>query len=113
MANSTSELTSLDLIKGVTERENEAKKNDMKIYKSPTVKTSISALYARYLGNTVTVAFNGNFMKLPVDGSTFEVSRGHYNELMKYLRHIDRQIRISQQNAKFMGHNEQGDFKPL
>jgi hypothetical protein len=61
----------------------------------------------------VIVAFNGNFRKFPVDGTTFEISEGHYNALMKYLHSVDRQIKIAQQNAKFMGDNSQGDFKKI
>lgn len=114
MANKTDtfELTS-NLIKGVTNKETIAKINDLKIYKSPTIKFQISPLYARYIGNTVTVAFNGNFKKFPVDGSTFEISQGHYNALLKYLRHIDKQIKISQTQSKFMDTTYTGDFKRL
>lgn len=112
MAQDTFELTSA-LMKGVENKEKLAKSNDVKLYKSATVKTSISPLYARYLGTTVVVAYNGNFRKLPVDGTEFEVSVGHYNALKKYLNHIDRQIKISQQNSKFMGEQATGDFKHL
>ncbi len=108
----TFELTS-SLVKGVESKENKAKQNDIKLYKSSTIKYSISPLYARYVGKTITIAFNGNFRKLPVDGSEFEISQGHYNVLKKYLNHLDRQIKIAQQNANFMGDNVNGDFKRL
>lgn len=112
MANDTFELTS-QLMKGAAAKEQLAKQHDYKIYKGDTVKYSISPLYARYIGTTVTVAFNGNFKKFPVDGSQFEISKGHLNSLQKYLRSIDRQIKIAQQNAKFMGDNTNGDFKRI
>lgn len=112
MANDTFELTS-SLMKGVNSKEVEARRNDMKIFKSRTTKYSISPLYARYIGGTVTVAHNGNFKKFPVDGTDFEISEGHLNALKKYLRSVDRQIRIAQQNAKFMGDYTNGDFKKI
>ena len=109
--------TTYDLVKsltdGVTEKENQAKANDLRLYKQEGIRTSISPLYARYIGTTVTIAFNGNFRKFPVDGSEFVCSRGHYNALMKYIRSIDRQIKISQNNAKFMDANATGDFKKI
>lgn len=108
----TFELTS-NLVKGVENKENQAKLNDVKIFKSKTIKYSISPLYARYVGKTITIAFNGNFRKLPVDGSEFEISQGHFNALKKYLNFLDRQIRIAQQNANFMGEQVNGDFKRL
>lgn len=110
--NDTFELTST-LMKGATKKENEARVNDKKIYSGTHMKYSISPLYARYIGSTVTVAFNGNFKKFPVDGTEFEISKGHYNALLKYLHSVDRQIKIAQQNAKFMGNNETGDFKKI
>lgn len=109
MANDTFELTS-KLMKGATAKEQLAKQHDYKVFKGPTIRYSISPLYARYIGTTVTVAFNGNFKKFPVDGTQFEISQGHYNALTKYLRSIDKQIKIAQQNAKFMGDNANGDF---
>ena len=112
MANDTFELTS-KLMKGVVDRETRARANDVRISRSRLVKSSISPLYARYLGNTVTIAFNGNFMKLPVDGSTFELSQGHYNALMKYLHHVDRQISLGSTNSKFMDSYASGDFKKI
>lgn len=112
MANDTFELTS-KLVKGVTERENLAKQNDMKLYRETEVTTSISPLYSRYVGDSITIAFNGNFRKVPVTGEQFKLTRGHYNALMKYLRHIDRQIRISQTSAKFMDTQYTGDFKRM
>lgn len=112
MAHDTYDLTS-KLIKGATEKEHAAIRNDAKLYKAKTRQYSISPLYARYIGSTVTVAFNGNFRKFPVDGTTFEISEGHYNALMKYLHSVDRQIKIAQQNAKFMDDNTQGDFKKI
>jgi hypothetical protein len=112
MANDTFELTS-NLVKGLTEKENAAKRNDMRIYKGPQQEYSISPLYQRYIGDTVTVASNGNFKKFPVTGTSFKLSRGHFNALMKYLHHIDRQIRISQTNAKFQGETATGDFKKI
>lgn len=110
--NDTFELTS-SLIKGTTDKENQAKLNDLKIYKSPTIKMSISPLYQRYIGSTVTIAFNGNFKKFPVDGSEFECSQGHFNALKKYLRHVDRQISLAQKQSKFMDQTVVGDFKRL
>lgn len=114
MANNqdTFELTS-KLIKGVTERENRARQNDLQLYSNSNVKASISPLYARYIGDTVTVAFQGNFKKFPVDGTEFVLSQGHYNALMKYLHHVDRQIRVAKTNARFMGDNASGDFKKI
>lgn len=112
MTNDTFELTS-SLMKGATKKENEARINDKQIYSGTYIKFSISPLYARYIGSTVTVAFNGNFRKFPVDGSQFEISQGHYNALTKYLHAVDRQIKIAQQNAKFMGDNTSGDFKKI
>ena len=112
MANDTFELTS-KLIKGATEKENMAKVNDMRLFRESNIKASISPLYARYLGDSVTISFNGNFRKLPVDGSEFTLSRGHYNALMKYLHHVDRQIKVSKTNAKFMDTQTTGDFKRL
>lgn len=112
MAKDTFELTS-DLIKGVTEKETLARKNDLKLYQSQMLKTSISPLYSRYIGSTVNIAFNGNFRKFPVDGSEFSLSRGHYNALMKYLHHIDKQISIAKTNAKFMDKSATGDFKKI
>lgn len=108
--NDTFELTS-KMIKGVQAREALARRNDLKLFRAKTRKYSISPLYARYIGDTVTIAFNGNFKKFPVDGSQFQISDGHYKSLMKYLRHIDRQIKVSKTNAKFMDQNVSGDFK--
>lgn len=110
--NDTFELTS-KLIKGVQERENRARVNDIKLYNESTITYSISPLYARYVGDTVTIAYNGNFKKLPVTGEEFVITRGHFNALMKFLRHIDRQIKISKTNAKFMDTNAVGDFKKI
>jgi hypothetical protein len=112
MANDTFELTS-KLVKGMTDRENAARRNDLKIYKAQLRETSISPLYQRYIGNTVTVAHNGNFKKFPVDGSMFKLSEGHYKALMKYLHHVDRQIKVSQTTAKFIDQNATGDFKKI
>ena len=108
----TFDLTS-KLVKGKTERENAAKRNDLKLYRSNQMEYRISPLYQRYIGNNVTIASNGNFKKFPVDGTTFKLSRGHYNSLMKYLHHIDRQIKVSQTNAKFMQGDAVGDFKKI
>ena len=112
MAKDTFELTS-QLIKGVSDRENRARANDNKLYREHTLKFSISPLYARYIGDTVTIAFNGNFKKFPVDGTEFTLTQGHYNALQKYLHHIDRQIRVSKTNAKFMDTQTVGDFKKM
>lgn len=112
MANDTFELTS-DLIKGVSAKERAAKANDLRLYKAPKIEYSISPLYRRYIGNTVTIAYNGNFKKFPVDGSMFKLSRGHYNALKKYLHHVDRQIKVAQTNAKFMDKDATGDFKKI
>jgi len=112
MAKDTFELTS-SLIKGIEDRESKARQNDLKVYKESNVRYSISPLYARYIGDTVTVAFNGNFKKFPVDGTEFVLSRGHYNALLKYLHHIDRQIRVSKTTAKFMDTQASGDFKKM
>ena len=112
MANDTFELTS-SLMKGANDKERAAVRNDARLFKAKTRKHSISPLYARYIGSTVTVAFNGNFKKFPVDGTEFDISEGHYNALMKYLHSVDRQIKIAQQNAKFMGDDSQGDFKKI
>ena len=112
MAKDTFELTS-QLVKGVQDKEVQARRNDMKIYHSSTIKTSISPLYARYIGDTVTIAFNGNFKKFPVDGSQFEISKGHYNSLMKYLHHVDRQIKVAKTNTRFMDQYTTGDFKKI
>jgi hypothetical protein len=112
MANDTFELAS-KLVKGVTERETLARKHDLKLYHSPDTLMSISPLYSRYIGDTVTIAFNGNFKKFPVNGEQFRISRGHRNALTKYLRHIDRQIRIAQTNVKFMDTQHSGDFKRM
>jgi hypothetical protein len=110
--NDTFELTS-KLIKGVQEKENAARMNDLRLYQQSNMTYSISPLYARYIGDTVTVAYNGNFKKFPVTGEEFQITRGHYNSLTKYLRHIDRQIKISKTNAKFMDTNVTGDFKKI
>jgi hypothetical protein len=59
------------------------------------------------------VAYNGNFKKFPVDGTEFALTRGHYNALLKYLHHIDRQIRISKTTQKFMDTQAAGDFKKM
>ena len=112
MTNDTFELTS-QLMKGAAAKEQLAKQHDFKVYKGKTEKFTISPLYARYIGTTVTIAHNGNFKKFPVDGTEFEIPVGHLNVLKKYLRSIDRQIKISQQNAKFMGENTNGDFKRM
>ena len=112
MAKDTFELTS-SLIKGVQDRETKARQNDMKLYREANMKFSISPLYARYIGDSVTIAFNGNFKKYPVDGTEFTLTRGHYNALMKYLRHIDRQIKIAKTTAKFMDTQAAGDFKKM
>ena len=112
MAKDTFELSS-SLVKGVQIKEAQAQYSDYKNYRGEYLEYSISPLYQRYIGSTVTVAFNGNFRKFPVDGTTFPISRGHYNSLMKYLRHIDRQIKIQNQNTKFMGNNVSGDFKKM
>jgi len=112
MAKDTFELTSA-LIKGATEKENQARRNDIKIYREPTLRYAISPLYSRYVGDTITVAYNGNFKKFPVNGEEFSISKGHYNALMKYLHHIDRQIRIAKTNAKFMDTQASGDFKKM
>ena len=110
--NDTFDLTS-KLIKGATAKENLARNNDLKLYHEAGRKFAISPLYARYIGDTVTVAYNGNFKKYPVNGEQFDISEGHYNALMKYLHHIDRQIRIAKTNAKFMDTNTSGDFKKI
>jgi hypothetical protein len=112
MAQDTFELTS-SLIKGVQDRENKARENDMKLYRDSNLKFSISPLYARYIGDSVTVAFNGNFKKFPVNGTEFALTRGHYNALLKYLHHIDRQIRIAKTTQKFMDTQAAGDFKKM
>ena len=112
MAKDTFELTS-SLIKGVEGVEMEARNNDMKIFRESNLKYSISPLYARYVGESITVAFNGNFKKFPTDGTEFSLSRGHYNALLKYLHHIDRQIRIAKTTAKFMDTQASGDFKKM
>lgn len=112
MAKDTFEL-SQQLIKGVSDKENAARRNDMRLYRAQTIKYSISPLYARYVGDTVTVAYNGNFKKFPVNGTQFDITIGHYNALMKYLHHIDRQIKIAKTNAKFIGDNVVGDFKKI
>lgn len=112
MANDTFELTS-QLMKGAAAKEQLAKQHDYKVYKGATELFSISPLYARYIGTTVTVAHNGNFKKFPVDGTQFEIPVGHLNSLQKYLRSVDRQIKIAQQNAKFMGQDAVGDFKKI
>lgn len=112
MAKDTFELTS-SLIKGAVNKENQARVHDLKIYQEPTLRYAISPLYARYVGDTVTIAYNGNFKKFPVNGEEFPISRGHYNALMKYLHHIDKQIRIAKQNAKFMDTQVYGDFKKV
>lgn len=112
MAEDTFKLTS-DLIKGQTEKENRARENDLRIFRERTIQYSISPLYARYIGDTVTVAYNGNFKKFPVNGEQFSISVGHYNVLMKYLHHIDRQISISKTTAKFMDTQAAGDFKKI
>jgi hypothetical protein len=112
MAQDTFELTS-QLIKGVQDKENKARMNDLYLYRTSQLRTSISPLYARYIGDTVTVAYNGNFKKFPVTGEEFVLSQGHYNALKKYLNHIDRQIRIAKTNAKFMDQSVTGDFVKL
>jgi hypothetical protein len=112
MAKDTFELTS-SLIKGVQDRETRARQNDMRLYRESNLKYSISPLYARYIGDTVTIAFNGNFKKFPVNGTEFTLSRGHYNALLKYLHHIDRQIRVAKTTAKFMDTQAAGDFKKM
>lgn len=112
MANDTFELTST-LIKGVQDRENKARINDVRLYQAQPKKYAISPLYARYVGDTVTVAFNGNFRKFPVNGEEFSLSDGHYNALIKYLRHIDKQIKIAKTNTKFMDTQASGDFKRM
>lgn len=112
MANDTFELTS-KMVRGVQERETKARLNDQVLYRGPQQEYSISPLYQRYTGSTITIAYNGNFKKFPVDGTSFKLSKGHFNALMKYLHHIDRQIKISQTNAKFVGENATGDFKKI
>lgn len=101
------------LIEGQKEMEARASISNARIANSNLIQTSISPLYQRYIGKTVTIAFNGNFMKLPVDGSSFSLSQGHYNALQKYLRHIDKQIKISNNNAQFMGTTARGDFRQV
>jgi hypothetical protein len=112
MAKDTFELTS-SLIKGVESVETQARNNDLRLFRESNVKYSISPLYARYVGESITVAFNGNFKKYPTDGTEFSLSRGHYNALLKYLHHIDRQIRIAKTTAKFMDTQASGDFKKM
>lgn len=112
MALDTFELSS-SLMKGVQDREHKAQVNDIKLYREKPIMTSISPLYQRYIGNTVIIAFNGNFRKFPVDGSQFACSKGHYNALQKYIRHIDRQILLQQKQSKFIDQNETGDFKRM
>lgn len=112
MAKDTFELTS-SLIKGVTDKENKARENDFRLYKESNLRYSISPLYARYIGDTVTVAFNGNFKKFPVNGEEFSITRGHYNALLKYLHHVDRQIRVAKTTQKFMDTQASGDFKKI
>jgi uncharacterized protein YukE len=112
MAKDTFELTS-SLIKGVQDRETKARQNDMRLYAESNLKYSISPLYARYIGDSVTIAFNGNFKKFPVNGDEFAITRGHYNALLKYLHHIDRQIRVAKTTAKFMDTQASGDFKKM
>ena len=110
--NDTFDLTS-KLIKGTTEKENAARRNDLKLFQEQPLMYSISPLYARYIGETVNVAYNGNFRKFPVNGEQFPITRGHYNAMTKYLRSIDKQIRIAKTNAKFMDQNATGDFKKI
>lgn len=99
------------LIKGVQRVEARAQRNDMKLYKETNMTYSISPIYAKYIGPTVTIAFNGNFRKFPINGMDFSISKGHYNALRKYLRSIDRQISMQQTNVKFMNTTVNGDFK--
>lgn len=110
--NDTFELSS-KIVKGQQRKEIQARRNDERIYRSRQRKFQISPLYARYVGDTVTVAFNGNFKKFPVDGSQFDISEGHYKALQKYLHHVDRQIKVAQTNAKFIDQNAVGDFKKI
>lgn len=112
MANDTFELTS-SLIKGASNRETLARAHDLKLYRERTLRYSISPLYARYIGETVTVAFNGNFKKFPVNGTEFAISEGHYKRLRKYLLSIDKQIKIAKTNARFMDRDVVGDFKKI
>lgn len=101
------------LIEGQKIMEARAIKAHEKIANSNLVEVSISPLYQRYIGKYVTIAFNGSFMKLPVDGSTVRISRGHYNALKKYLNSIDRQIKIAANNATFMNTTANGDFRKI
>ena len=110
--NDTFELTS-KMIKGVQGKETQARRNDMKLFRSTQRKYSISPLYQRYIGDFVTVAFNGNFKKFPVNGEQFDISEGHYRALRKYLNHVDRQIRVAQTSSKFIDSNVSGDFKKI
>lgn len=99
------------LIKGVQQVEARAQRNDMKLFKETTMTYAISPIYAKYIGPTVTIAFNGNFRKFPINGMDFTLSKGHYNALRKYLRSVDRQIQMQQTNVKFMDSTVTGDFK--
>lgn len=112
MTNSTFELTS-NLIKGAAAKEQAARKHDIQLYRTSTIKYSISPLYSRYIGESVNVAYNGNFRNFPTNGKEFDISKGHLNALMKYLRHVDHNIRIAKTNAKFMDTNVSGDFKKI
>lgn len=104
---------SSDFNNGVKEIEKRSIINNNKIAQSQLITYRIPPLYAQYIGSTVTIGFNGSFMKLPVDGSAFQLSRGHYNQLIKYLKHVDKQVKIAQQNAKFMDMNVNGDFRKM
>lgn len=112
MTHDTFELTS-SLIKGAANKEALAQAHDLKLYRERTLRYSISPLYARYIGDTVTVAFNGNFKKFPVTGEEFLISEGHYKRLRKYLLSIDKQIKIAKTNTKFMDRDVTGDFRKL
>lgn len=101
------------LIEGQKTMEAKANLSNAKIANSKLIEANISPLYQRYIGKHVIIAFNGNFMKLPVDGTTFRLSRGHYNALKKYLNSIDRQIKIAANNTKFMDTTANGDFRKI
>ena len=112
MAKDTFDLAT-SLIKGVSDKEVQARQNDARLYRESIKKVSVSPLYARYVGKSITIAFNGNFRKIPVTGEEVEITQGHYNALMKYLRHVDKQINIAQNNARFMGSDATGDFRKI
>lgn len=63
------------------------------IYKNEeTMPVNISPMYAKYFGNTMTVAINGITIAIPCNGKTYKVPKTHAIEALSRVRKVDASI---------------------